>query len=391
MRYYFLFFLVSTLLNAKETVEVFAEHVVATEDQFDAVGDVLILYNNSLLKSKKAHYDKNSSLLTLDGNVEMIGENENRVSSEHLVLDTSTKAVEFQQLHITADDGIWINASRASKKEEVYKIYDSRLSSCDPVNPDWTIDFGKATYYKDDNYMTLKDASLSFFDQKVFYFPFFAFPTLNERTTGLLFPNFKYSSTEGFAYEQPIFYVPTENIDVEFNPQVRTQRGFGGHVTTRFVDSNHSQGEFRTGYFKNYDTYAEKNELNNEHYGFEFLYNSTDFLPKSDFFDHYKSGLYVNSTYLNDLEYLNLQKNTASSLISSNLIESRMNAFVYDSKNYMGLYGKYYIDMSKENNKETIQELPTLHYHKYMEYLISNKLFFTFDARMHNYTRAKGS
>jgi len=68
-----------------------------------------------------------------------------------------------------------------------------------------------------------------------------------------------------------------------------------------------------------------------------------------------------------------------------------LNAFLYDDNDYYGLYAKYYIDISKEDNKETLQELPTLHYHRFMKYLFKDKLFYTFDAKVHHYTRVKGS
>jgi len=387
MRTIFLSLLVTTVLFGKESIEVFAEEVKATVDHFSATGDVIILYDGAMLKSNSAIYDKNSSTLTLNGDVEMLSETENRVSSSELIIDTSTKSVEFKKLFLTTEENLWIDATKATKEEDNYKIYNSTLSSCNKANPDWTIGFSEAYYRKDKDFITLKDVELIFFNRKILALPFMAFPTVDKRTTGLLFPHFKFSDTEGFSYEQPFYYAPTDNIDIEFNPQVRTSRGFGTHVTTRFVDSNHSSGRFTTGYFKNFNDYAEEKNLHKEHYGFEFLYKSRDFLDLDD----YKSGLYVNATYLNDLEYLNLQKDTASSLINSNLIESRLNAFVYDEKNYLGLYTKYYIDTSKDNNRETLQELPTLHYHKYMDKFLLNKLFYTFDAKLHNYTRVQGS
>jgi len=387
MRTVFLSLLVTTVLFGKETIEVFAEDVKATVDHFEASGDVVILYDGAMLKSNRATYDKNSSLLTLNGDVEMLSETENRVSSNELVIDTSTKSVEFKKLFLTTEENLWIDATKATKTDDQYKIYDSKLSSCNKANPDWTIGFSEAYYRKDKDFITLKNVELVFFNRKILSLPYIAFPTIDKRTTGLLFPQFKFSDIEGFAYEQPFYYAPTDNIDVEFNPQIRTSRGVGTHVTTRFVDSNHSFGEFTTGYFKNFDSYSDKQNLHKEHYGFEFLYNSTDFLDLDD----YKSGFYVNATYLNDLEYLNTQKDTASSLINSNLIESRLNAFVYDEENYLGLYAKYYIDTSKDDNKETLQELPTLHYHKYMDKFFIDKFFYTFDAKLHNYTRVKGS
>lgn len=381
----------TTFLLGNETIEVFTSQATSTKDFFEASGDVVLLYDGALLKAHHATYDKNSSKLILSGGVEMIRADETKVSSETLQIDTSTKAVDFKELLLTTEEDLWVSANEALKEKENYKIFNSVLSSCNKENPDWTIEFAEANYRKDKEFMTLKDAKLVFYDRSVFYFPYIAFPTVHKRTSGLLFPQFRLSNSEGLVYEQPLYIAPNNNYDVEFNPQIRTNRGLGTHATLRFVDSNHSKGEFTTGYFVNNTNFYEENNLDKEHYGFEFLYSSTDILPKSEWFDDYESGLYVNATYLNGLEYLNLQKETASALISSNLIESRLNAFVYDDNDYMGLYGKYYIDISKEDNKETIQELPTFHYHRFMNYLLGDKLFYTFDARVHHYTRLKGS
>ena len=389
---YFVFFIFFTLsLFSKEQIEVFAQEVVATKDFLEARGDVLILYNGDLLKSKRATYDKNSSLLILNGNVEMLGKKENRASSNELIINTKSQTVEFQELLITTEQDLWIEAKKATRNREHYQIFNSKLSSCNKSNPDWTIEFAEAHFRKDRQFISLKDARIRFFDTTIFYFPYLAFPTIDERTTGLLFPQFQISDLEGVVYEQPYFYAPSNNFDIEFNPQIRTSRGYGGHATARYVDSNHSSGLFRTGYFNNFTNYAKSNNLNKEHYGFELQYHSTDILPKSDFFDAYDSGLYLNAIYLTDLEYLNLQKDSASSLINSNLIESRFNTFIYDEERYLGLYAKFYIDTSKQSNSGTLQELPTLHYHNYMKQVFTDKIFYSFDAKVHNYTRSIGS
>ena len=391
MRSLLLLFIFVVTLFAKDTIEVFSSKISSTKDFFEATGDVVLLYDGALLKANKATYDKNSSTLTLSGGVEMIRKDETKVASQTVHIDTSTKSVDFKELLLTTEDDLWISAKNAKKENENYKIFNSTLSSCNKKNPDWTIEFAEANYHKDQNFISLSEAKLSFYDIPVFYFPYLAFSTVEERTSGLLIPRAKLSKSEGLVYDQPIYFAPLDNIDIELNPQIRTNRGFGAHATLRFIDSNHSKGEVRTGYFLNNNDYAKENKLDQEHYGFEFLYESTDILPATEYFDDYKSGLYVNATYLNGLEYLNLQKNKASSLIASNLVESRLNAFVYDDNDYYGLYGKYYIDISKEDNKETIQELPTLQYHRFMNYLFEDKVFYTFDARVHHYTRVKGS
>jgi LPS-assembly protein len=381
----------STVLLGSETIEVFCSEVASTKDFFEAKGNVVLIYDGALLKADEATFDKNSSKLLLSGGVEMIRSDETKVSSETLEINTTSKSVDFKEVFVSTEEDLWITANEAKKKNERYKFFNSTLSACDKEDPDWTIEFSKADYFREKDFLALEGAKLSFYETPILYFPYLGFSTVHKRTSGLLFPRFRLSTNEGFVYEQPIFYAPTNNFDIEFNPQIRTNRGYGLHVTTRFVDSNHSSGEFRTGYFGNTKHYSNKYGVNAEHYGFEFLYASKDILPELKILENYESGLFINTTYLNDLEYLNLQKNTAASLVSSNLIESRLNAFAYDDNDYLGLYGKYYIDVSKENNYETIQELPTLHYHRFMNYLLSNKIFYTFDARVHNYTRVKGS
>ncbi|SFV56802.1 Outer membrane protein Imp, required for envelope biogenesis / Organic solvent tolerance protein precursor [hydrothermal vent metagenome] len=321
----------------------------------------------------------------------MLNKKENRASSDKLIIHTDNKKVEFKKLFLTTEQDLWIEAKKATREKEHYKIYNSRLSSCDKIDPDWTIEFAEAHFRKKREFITLKDARVRFFDTTILYLPYLAFPTVNERTSGLLFPKFQFSDIEGLVYQQSYFYAPTNNFDMEFTPQIRTSRGYGGYITSRYVDSNHSSGLFKTGYFDDFNSFSKSNKLHTEHYGFELQYKSTDFLPKSDFFDAYDSGLYLNSTYLTDLEYLNLQKDSASALVNSNLIESRFNAFIYDEERYLGLYSKFYIDTSKQSNSETLQELPTIQYHNYMQKLFTDKIFYSFDAKVHNYTRAKGS
>ncbi len=383
-----------TSLFAGEMIEVFAKSVSSNSEMFYADEQVVILYDGAMIKSDHAQYDKNSSLLTLDGHVEMLGREDNRVATDHLVIDTKSSDVQFKKLFLTTQEDLWMDSDKATKENTDYKLFNSRISSCDVANPDWTIEFSEAHYREDKQFITMEDAKLRFYDTTVFYFPYLAFPTLSKRTTGLLLPRFKVSlnaNSEGFLYEQPYFYAPEDNWDVEFNPQIRTHRGFGTHVTTRFVDSNHSEGYFRTGYFRNNKEYAEDYDFNREHWGAELFYQSTIFLSDSLTPKGYQSGLYFNGTHLNDREYLNLQKESASSLLRSNLVESRLNAFLYDEKDYFALYGRYNIDTSKESNSRTIQEIPSLHYHHYMTQIPGNKIFYTVDARVHNYTRSEGS
>ncbi len=73
------------------------------------------------------------------------------------------------------------------------------------------------------------------------------------------------------------------------------------------MDSAYSSGTLRVGYFKDKSAYVQEYDLQEDsHYGIEFNYASSkvfsDKLPEG-----FTDGLYVNTTYLNDIDYLNLQ------------------------------------------------------------------------------------
>ncbi len=166
----------------------------------------------------------------------------------------------------------------------------------------------------------MEDARVRFYDTTLIYLPYLALPTVHKRSTGLLYPRFKFTSRDGFVYEQSYFYAEEPNWDIEITPQFRVRRGGGGYFTARFVDSNHSSGYIRGGYFRNIDSYADDKSLNRTHSGLELFYSSTSIIPEELLPKDYISGLYINGIYLSDREYLNLQKDRVSSYVSSNLI-----------------------------------------------------------------------
>jgi len=383
--------LFTLLAFSKEMIEVLAQDVEAQGKSFVAKGSVVILYDGSLIKANEATYNKNTSTLTLKGKVEMINNKDNVLTSDELVINTENKSINIQKIFLGGEDDLWIDASDAKKEDKRYILLNSKISSCDVSDPDWTIEFDRAKYYQDKNFVTMKNAKVRFLDTTIFYLPYLAFPTLTKRTTGLLYPRFQLSQKDGFSYEQPFFYAPEENWDIELDPQIRTNRGFGLYGTARFVDSNHSKGYFRTGYFINNNSYADENDLNKKHTGAELFYESSDITSNIDYLKEYKSGLYINGIYLSDREYLNLQKSSISSYVSSNLIESRLNGFVYDDKDYYALYGRYNIDISQENNDRTIQNFPSLQYHHFLDKFLDSKLFYDVDVLVDNYFRVKGS
>ena len=389
---FFVLILIGVIYGAEErtNIEVIAKYVEGTKTTLHAQDGVVIYYQDSMIRADEAHYDKVAHRLVVDGNVEMIGYQGTKEHTSHLEIDTKTNHVLFKELFFTNENDIWLLASEANRTDGNYTFGASMLSSCEVEDPLWKMFFSHSSYDSDAKYMKIYDARVYFGEVPVFYTPYLAFSTDNQRSSGLLFPLLGYTENEGLIYEQPLFWAISDSMDLEFNPQIRTKRSFGMYATYRFVDSPYSSGILRMGYFKDKPSYVEKNSLpEDKHYGLEFLYDSSKvFTPYLS--NDYTDGLYVNITLLNDIDYLNLQKTSIEHFGQLPLQESRVNYFLYNDNWYGGVYAKYFIDTRLEHNDKTLQTLPTLQFHKYLKSLFWDNLTYSLDVQTRHLDRREG-
>ncbi len=367
-------------------IELLAKQIDANKTTAKANDDVLVFYDASILRADYALFDKTTNLLTLDGNIESIGYEQTKEQTNHMTINIQDKATTFDNLFLMNENNIWLYTNNATKKGDTYTLGNTLLSSCCIQDPLWKMVFDHSIYDDKADYMKLYGAKLYMWDVPVFYFPYIGFTTNKERNSGLLFPRFGSSGDEGFIYEQPIFWAAASNWDIELNPQIRTKRSIGGYATLRFANSADSSGELRIGNFSDYSDYKDSHDLKYQnHYGMEFLYDSSklfDDLPWG-----FKDGLFINAIYLNDIDYLNLQRTRLEHFGITSFQESRLNYFVSNQDYYAGVNSKYFIDMLKTSNTDTLQILPSLQLHKYYDSLVLTPIYYSADVLWSNYYR----
>ena len=374
----------------KSNIEVTAKHVEGDKSVLYAQDGVVVYYQNSIIHADKAVYKKDAHKLILDGNVEMIGYQGTKEQTSHMEIDTQTDTISFKELFFTNENDIWMLSNNATRTKSIYTFGESMLSSCDINDPLWKLHFSSSVYDSEEQYMKLYNTSVYFNDIPIFYTPYLAFSTNNERSSGLLFPLFGYTQDEGFVYEQPIFWAISKSMDLEINPQIRTDRSYGIYSTFRFVDSINSHGSLRVGYFKDKDSYHKKHNLSkSKHYGLEFLYESSQVFTH-DASDGYSDGLYANITLLNDIEYLNLQKTHLRHFGQIPIQESRVNYYFQNEDWYGGLNAKYFIDTRLPDNDSTIQVLPAIQAHKFLKSLFVDNLTYSIDIQTKRLDRKSG-
>ena len=387
------------LANAKvQNVELMADNVSKNSDIIEASGNVIMYSQDYFVTADRAVYDEKNGIAELFGNVNsMRGLNETS-RANYVKLDFTNNTQQANANFIMDKDAeIWIQNDQTCVDSEYYRIKGGAVSSCNVSDPDWKIKFSSAKMNKESKFLHIFNPVFYVSDYPVLYLPYFGFPTDKTRRTGLLPPEIGYIGGEGAYYKQPIYFAPYESWDFQIDPQIRSRRGAGVYGTLRFADSPYSYGEIRGGVFENKKKHQQRLEhANKQHHGVEIEYDRSK-LAKHLIDGDFKENLWLDFTKLNDLEYYDLvTKGGIDDNSANSLVTSRLNYYLTTDDHYFGLYARYYLDTSKFNeasifkNDDTVQELPTLHYHKFANDFILPNLLYSVDTKAHNYIREDG-
>ena len=390
---YWISLITSTLLLGEERVELYGDNMEANGTIATAVGDPVALYQDQILSADELTYDRNTSIIEAMGNVNVFKAKQYHMLSDYSRVDLINET-RYSKPYYMADQtsGTWISTEEAQVCKNEIDLAGGSVSGCDAYDPLWKIRFSSANYDTEAMWVNLYNARLIVNDFPLFYLPYFGYPTDKTRRSGLLIPSFGLSNSEGFYYQQPIYFAPQNWWDVEFRPQIRTSRGSGLYTDFRFVDTPSSEGSIRLGYFKEQSKYAEKYDLANlKHYGYDINYRHR--APLREWFDlelEGESGLYVDGSWMNDVDYLNLQQSDETQNVTANQVLSRINAYYSSEDNYFGTYFKHYQYLDQESNAQTIQTLPSFQYHRYLESFLDNHLLISGDAIATHFYRPDG-
>ncbi|OHE00116.1 MAG: organic solvent tolerance protein [Sulfurimonas sp. RIFCSPLOWO2_12_36_12] len=391
---FFIFLIVFiTHLIGDDKVEIYATTMDTKDNIVTAGGEVVVVYQDYHLSAQRAIYDRNSSELELFGNIRASQGENIKLLGEYAKLNIAQKERTFKPFYMlekTAD--VWISGDDGYAKDIEVEIKSGVMSGCDPNDPLWKMEFTSSEYNTDTMWLNLYNARIYIYDIPVFYTPYFGYSLDTTRRTGVLPPMVGFSSKEGFYYEQALYIAEQNWWDLELKPQIRTNRGSGMYTTFRFADSKISKGSLTAGYFKEKQEYFDESDLaNNKHYGFNFLYENSDVI--NQWFGtklEGQSGLYMDIVNMNDVDYINLSTNDTTQNATTTQLLSRINLFYNTDNNYFGSYFKHYKNLTLESNEKTLQNLPALHYHKYLETLFDEHFLYSLDVQSNNYYRTLG-
>ncbi len=105
------------------------------------------------------------------------------------------------------------------------KLSQVRYTSCPVGNEDWIMKATSITLDTKVQEGVARNVTMHFKDVPIFYTPYISFPLGDERKSGLLFPSFGHSGSNGFELEVPYYFNLAPNYDLTLTPGVLTARG----------------------------------------------------------------------------------------------------------------------------------------------------------------------
>jgi LPS-assembly protein len=208
----------------------------------------------------RIHIDSDDALLGLDGIAIFNGrvtvhQDERSVAADSVTYNNKTGkvsvkgSVDFEdpKLRIRSDTGSYETDGTASFDQANFQLLDRngrgfakdidarpdgtvilsqvRYTSCPIGNDDWMLNATSIDLDTKGEEGVARSVVMRFKDVPIFYTPYISFPLGDERKSGLLFPSFGHSGSNGFELEVPYYFNLAPNYDLTLTPGVLTARG----------------------------------------------------------------------------------------------------------------------------------------------------------------------
>ena len=394
LRIYFICFFLLNIVNANSiknepNVDILAKNVITKENKVIAKGDVVAFSKSFYVTSQKMIYDKENSTLEFFDDVTIVRESSETSFSEYLFINLEQEIKDSKPVVlIDQKSKMWFSSKQIKSEKQRHEFESTVFSSCDCNDPSWSVGFSNGNFNSDKQWVNMYNATLFIKEVPVLYTPYFGFSTNRTRSTGFLTPTVGVSSGEGFVYAQPYYYAGDVDYDIEYIPQIRTNRGYGHTLKYRLADSPYSFLSMEGGIFYENDSYFEEEELTNKkHYGWNVSYYRSKLFSNQE--DH-QDELKIYGIDMNDIDYANTQHDDDSSKYDDKHMTSYIKYFYNTHDYFMGLEANKYEDLSSDTYTQTLQTRPVIKLHKYTDTVLSDNLTYSSTLELKRQTRENG-
>ena len=207
--------------------------------QVEASGNVEIKREGTTLRAEDVKVNRATQDVEASGNVSVDDPEWKVKSAESIQMNLGTEIGELRKADLYLDQGhISMSGERFQKLGgQTYHVDEGFFTTClcESGRPPWKF-FAEQMDLRLDGVGVIRSAYFYILDVPVFWIPYGLIPLRSERQTGLLFPKFGHSTTEGFRFQQPFFWAISKSADatMAFDVETQARYGFLGEVRTMF-------------------------------------------------------------------------------------------------------------------------------------------------------------
>lgn len=340
--------LISSPAWANETINLTSDTLEYDQEQEISIAEGNAVLTRGPMQLRADRFFINSKLNTLkglgdvtfteNGNTLFASEIEYDLSAERGVLLEGRLFLEAENYTLT---GKRIERLGAGKMI----LHEAFFTACDcPEDPDWHIR-AKSIRMTLGTYLIAKDIFFYADKTPILYLPYFVYPAITTRQTGLLIPRVGRSSTDGLRYDQDFFWAIAQNQDATFSLDHRSKKGVGGELEYRYVLSTESRGTFQAKRFHDVEKKLD--------------YGAISYRHQQHFSNRIKFNL--NARYATEDYYREISDFTSERALQK--IESTASVTYRGDESFGYILAHYTQDLTSTTSTTTVQRLPEVGWH----------------------------
>jgi len=246
--------------------------VEVSADQLNAIqngkaiyeGGVEVNQGNKHFSSDYTELDQVSRQVLAQGNIFYRDGQVTLKSQDQLTTNLDTKESQIDnatyQLHGSPARGE-AEKIHLDNQKKALTLNKARFTTCPVGQESWWLSASEVNVNQEEVYGEAWNATLWLKNIPVFYTPYITFPVKDERKSGLLYPTFTNSSSNGFDISTPYYWNIAPNYDMTLTPRVMSNRGTMEQIEYRYMPELGHSGTIYTEYMAN-DRKVSSDELN---------------------------------------------------------------------------------------------------------------------------------
>jgi LPS-assembly protein len=366
----------STEYSRTTPVEVSADELNATHDgKAIYQGGVEVNQGNKYFSSDYTELDQVSRQVLSHGNIFYRDGQVTLKSKDQLTTNLNTKEAQIDnasyQLHGSPARGEAEKIHLDNQKKEL-TLNKARFTTCPVGQESWWLSASEVNVNQQEVFGEAWNATLWLENIPVFYTPYITFPVKDQRKSGLLYPTFTNSSSNGFDVSTPYYWNIAPNYDMTLTPRVMSNRGIMEQIEYRYMPEAGHSGTVYTEYLAN-DQKISNDELNPR------------WLANVRHTSSFKNGdLRWNLDYTrvdaNDYNYFNELTPPVGQIVDNQLLQSSTAGYYQKDWNLSTEVRDYQILLP--NTPAPHQLLPQISYN---QYYTANNYSFSFNSEASNF------